>query len=172
MFQDWSKRLDQLGWTKVLVDVREHVPSVSMLWSSSSSSSSSSLSANDDDDDDDESENSIRDVPLKENDSPKQVWTAHELLTTFGTGLLKESTPTTSGGGGGGGGSGSNNIGRLSSVLSSPPPLRIPLGHNVMIANAKDGLNRWLTRGGRPVMDWLSTSIVETLTARDPKPNE
>jgi len=141
MFREWSRQLDSLGWTKVLVDVREHVPSVS-VWSSSSSSS---ISGSD-------SETTTVETKPKINNkyskySTKTKWTADELLREFGAGLLAAST-----------------VG-----LFSPPPLRIPLGHTVMIANAKDSLNRWLTSGGKPVMDWLSLSMIQTLQKITPK---
>lgn len=125
-FQEWSQQLDRLGWTKVLVDVREHVPQVSM-WTSSSSSSSSSNSDDDEPDD-----------TTKSTWSHKSSWTAHELLKEFGSsGLL--------------------------AAMGMGGKMRIPLGHTVMVANAKDKLNKWLTLGGKPVMDWLALSMVRTL---------
>lgn len=137
MYRAWSERLDGLGWTKVLVDVRGQVPAMPGLWSggSRSSSSSSSAAAND-------------------AGQSKDTWTARELLREFGGGLLS----TTAAAGGRGQTKG------WSSVWLTPPALRIPLGHTVMIANAKDGVNRWITRGGKPVMDYLAASMVRTLT--------
>ncbi|KAG7351149.1 DUF676 putative serine esterase domain containing protein [Nitzschia inconspicua] len=127
-FQEWSQQLDRLGWTKVLVDVREHVPQVS-VWSSSTSSGG-----------DDASTSSNKSW------SNKPTWTAHELLKEFGTGLLATAT------------------------LGFSGKMRIPLGHTVMVANAKDKLNKWLTIGGKPVMNWLAASMVQStqrLSGRD-----
>lgn len=145
-FQDWSQALDGLGWTKVLVDVREHIPQLSMMWARSSSSSLSSdnsnsgtVFSNKEDSNDDVS--TSNDNQLQNTNHKKSVWTAHELLSEFGTGLLT--------------------IGGLASGK-----VRIPLGHTVMVANAKDKLNKWLTMGGKPVMNWLASSIIQTLLQR------
>jgi hypothetical protein len=130
LYRSWSERLDGLGWTKVLVDVREQVPSLSVgrparegrlprrRHSSGSHGSSGSSS-------------SRNDGPTK---GGKTTWTAGEILREFGGGLF-----------------------------STAAALRIPLGHTVMIANAKDGVNRWMTKGGRPVVDYLASSMVRSL---------
>ena len=146
MYREWSKQLDRLGWTKVLVDVREHVPTVH-FWSTKDSSSSSSS--------EDDGSSSIADESNNKNDgkesyvTTKKTWTADELLQKFGTGLL-ESTAT---------------MRKGLFFIRPPPPIRLPMGHTVMVANAKDEFNKWVNSGGKPVMDWLSQSIVEALQA-------
>jgi hypothetical protein len=44
----------------------------------------------------------------------------------------------------------------------------IPLGHTVMVANAKDSLNQYLTTGGRPTMDYLASSMIQQLLLSPP----
>ena len=100
-----TQRLDGLGWIKVLIDVRDHMPSLYT---------------------------GRRSVPVNAR-SAKETWTAQELLSTFG-GMQQ---------------------GRLTLA---------PLGHTVMIANSKDAFNRWVTKGGKPIMDHLATTMVQTLS--------
>jgi hypothetical protein len=139
-FRLWSQQLDCLGWTKVLVDMREHVPQVS-VWSSLSSSSSSSTSDDEGDTStsDDQHQHQKSGSNKDNNDNNKTVWTAHELLQEYGRVV----------------------------VVADGGVMRIPLGHFVMVANAKDKLNKWLTIGGKPVMDWLARSMIQTLRRQD-----
>lgn len=77
----------------------------------------------------------------------KNTWTAEELLAEFKGGLLTAGAKTK----------------KRGSLWDLKP--RIPLGHTVMIANAKDEFNKKLTGGGKPVMDYLGMSMVRTLTS-------
>jgi hypothetical protein len=103
-FSGMSRRLDAMGWTKVLVDVRPHLPSLSRKKKNA-------------------------EQRLLDNNDNVTPLTARQLLERFGGGQL----------------------------------LSIPLGHTVMVANAKDGLNRWLTQGGKPIMDYLAKTMIEGL---------
>jgi len=160
VYRAWSKRLDAMGWTKVLVDVRENVPSVPVRSPTPSEVSSVDSYVKGDDDSSDSSDNTsiVYDNNNNEDDDDKSnkkednndididmckedTWTAGELLTKFKGGLM-----TTSG---------------TNSIWSLKP--RIPLGHTVMIANAKDEFNRKVTEGGKPVMDYLGLSLVQIL---------
>lgn len=96
-----SLKLDELGWTKVLVDVRDEI----------------SLKINEEKDD----KYSIK-------RKAKSVWTSRELLQEFDTGRLKS----------------------------------FPLGHTIMVANAKDDFNRKLNKGGLPIMDHLAKEIIDS----------
>ena len=96
-----SLKLDELGWTKVLVDVRDEI----------------SLKINEEQDD----KYSIK-------RKAKSVWTSRELLQEFDTGRLKS----------------------------------FPLGHTIMVANAKDDFNRKLNKGGLPIMDQLAKEIINS----------
>ncbi len=111
--KDMSVRLDQLGWTKVLVDVREHLP---FNWRRSTSFAKSS--------DDDASK-----AETSELFTTQTTWTARELLQDFDKGHFQS----------------------------------FPLGHTVMVANAKDSLNRYLTKGGQSTMDHLACTMIQTL---------
>lgn len=105
--KELSTRLDQLGWTKVLVDVRHHLPL------------------------------SRRFSPLSERQdgrlTPDSKWTATELLQEFDRDYFRT----------------------------------LPLGHTVMVANAKDSLNQYLTQGGKPTMDYLAATMIEQLIRSD-----
>jgi hypothetical protein len=103
-YENSSQRLDELGWTKILVDVREHLPTV---WTR-------------------------RGDVQKDSWKKKQTWTARELLTTFGG--MRQGLFTLA-----------------------------PLGHTVLVANAKDAVNRWITKGGKPIMDHLASTMIETI---------
>ncbi|CAJ1935153.1 unnamed protein product [Cylindrotheca closterium] len=75
--EEISKRLDQLGWTKVLIDVRHEMPinlNTAVDNESASTSSTSSTSSTED---------------ANEQKQQKQQWTAKELLEQFDTGRLK-----------------------------------------------------------------------------------
>merc|ERR1711907_845716 len=72
----------------------------------------------------------------------KETWTAGELLTEFQGGLHQAT-------------------GKMKSKKSFQP--RIPTGHAVMIASAKDASTRKVTSGGKPVMDYLGATLVRTL---------
>lgn len=96
-----SQQLDHLGWTKVLVDVREHLPMMS--WT----------------------ERNKEERPLQ-----AASFTARELLERYAR------------------------RGRFQTF---------PLGHTVLVANAKDALNRYLTKGGQPIMDHLASSMMAKL---------
>lgn len=100
-----SQKLDGLGWTKVLVDVREYLPTISTGRRSK-----------------------LKDPLLME----KETWTAAELLSAFGG--MRQGLFTLA-----------------------------PLGHTVLVANAKDSLNRWITRGGKPIMDHLASTMIVTI---------
>lgn len=189
VYTSWSKRLDGLGWTKVLVDVRDDVPDVRESIQTvidGSSSEESGDEANDtgsktsdsdpkeeeqvdDKSDNDKEQNSSEDekteVPEEENIAEtveeeeeeveedvapdwttKETWTAGELLAEFkGNILMAQSTKPK----------------RRSSFWDLKP--KLPLGHTVMIANAKDEFNKKVTSGGKPVMDYLGASLVRTL---------
>lgn len=166
VYRSWSKRLDRLGWTKVLVDVREDVPGVRVSVGSPDGSNSSE-NKNDEDDDgsksgssgsgsdnDNDSEKNEEEVDKKDGTDTddmithvnmKDTWTAGELLTEFKGGLMTAANTKKS---------------RRSFRDLIP---RIPLGHTVMIANAKDDFNRKVTTGGKPVMDYLGASLVRIL---------
>lgn len=118
LYRAWSKRLDQLGWTKVLVDVRENVPSVPVPSPTvteasnfesdvkgddgSSNSDSNSIVNGDSNSDDGDQSNDINinevnnemEGGSSDKDSNiidmvmKDNWTAGELLTKFKGGLL------------------------------------------------------------------------------------
>jgi hypothetical protein len=66
VFTSWSKRLDQLGWTKVLVDVREDVPNVRDTIASAIDTSSSDGSETKDEDDANDGINSSDNDPDRE----------------------------------------------------------------------------------------------------------
>eukprot|EP00531_Pseudo-nitzschia_arenysensis_P018098 CAMPEP_0116150270 /NCGR_PEP_ID=MMETSP0329-20121206/19450_1 /TAXON_ID=697910 /ORGANISM="Pseudo-nitzschia arenysensis, Strain B593" /LENGTH=575 /DNA_ID=CAMNT_0003646757 /DNA_START=156 /DNA_END=1883 /DNA_ORIENTATION=+ len=207
VFTSWSKRLDKLGWTKVLVDVREDVPDVRKVRQSiatvidGSSSDGSEDEANDNgskasdsnpknedetndkiknededsndeiksenaeskdedskstekkqDDDNAEEENDASEIP---DWTTKDTWTAGELLAEFKGGLLAASNSKEK---------------RRGSLWDLKP--RLPLGHTVMIANAKDAFNKKVTSGGKPVMDYLGASLVRTLQESVPSRND
>lgn len=78
-------------------------------------------------------------------------WTADELLSKFKGGLM------TSGGG-------------TNGIWSLKP--RIPLGHTVMIANSKDDFNRKITKGGKPIMDYLASSLIKMLLSSTAADND
>jgi hypothetical protein len=145
-FQEWSQRLDRLGWTKVLVDMREHVPQVS-VWSKLSSSSSSLSNSNDDvatspSNRHQKSRSNHHNNNNSNNKSHNKTWwTAQELLHEF------------------------ERAGDGDVVV-----MRIPLGHTIMVANAKDKLNKWLNMGGKPVMDWLAGSMIQTIQEQEQLP--
>ena len=70
VFTSWSKRLDRLGWTKVLVDVREDVPGVrESIASAIDGSSSDGNRIKDEDDGNDIGSQSGDSVPNSEQDS-------------------------------------------------------------------------------------------------------
>eukprot|EP00535_Pseudo-nitzschia_heimii_P009210 CAMPEP_0197174930 /NCGR_PEP_ID=MMETSP1423-20130617/1281_1 /TAXON_ID=476441 /ORGANISM="Pseudo-nitzschia heimii, Strain UNC1101" /LENGTH=654 /DNA_ID=CAMNT_0042623951 /DNA_START=70 /DNA_END=2034 /DNA_ORIENTATION=+ len=205
VFTRWSKRLDRLGWTKVLVDVREDVPgvreSIAQVIDGHSSDDGSDPKHDDGDDevDDDESksngsgsnggdpkpeegtgdekdedlfppeesvlgvegeptETAVEDATTDTGGtaaddelhvpdwSTKDAWTAGELLAEFKGGLLTASATR-------------NN--RRGSFWDLKP--KLPLGHAIMIANAKDAFNKKVTTGGKPVMDYLGASLVRIL---------
>jgi len=192
VFTSWSKRLDRLGWTKVLVDVREDVPGVrESIASAIDGSSSDGNRIKDEDDGNDIGSQSGDSVPNSEQDSKddkteefepscektksdtpdekndggteentgvekipdwtrKDTWTAGELLAEFKGGLLMASKKTKF-----------TKFNRLGSLWDLKP--RLPLGHAVLIANAKDEFNKKVTSGGKPVMDYLGASLVRTL---------
>merc|ERR1712238_615204 len=145
-YRAWSKRSDAMGWTKVVVDVRDNVPSVPVGSPTPSEVSSVDSYVKGDDDSSNSSDNNSIVYDNNNNDididmCQEDTWTAEELLTKFKGGLM-----TTSG---------------TNSIWSLKP--RIPLGHTVMIANAKDEFNRKVTEGGKPVMDYLGLSLVQIL---------
>jgi hypothetical protein len=107
-----SKYLDAMGWTKVLVDVRPHLPS----WSNRNNKQTPSRQP------------SAEERVLKK---ATTVASARQLLEQYGGGNF----------------------------------LTVPLGHPVISANAKDAFHRWLTQGGRPLMDSLAGSMVEYLSS-------
>lgn len=175
VYTSWSKRLDRLGWTKVLVDIREDVPGVRQSIASAIDKSSSEASETNDEDNGNDgiSKNSDRDSNSEKDNNDKNTldddkntgsteenpdvdaipdwitkdtWTAGELLAEFKGGLLKAS---------------SAGLKRQGSLWDLKP--RLPLGHTVMIANAKDEFNKKVTTGGKPVMDYLGASLVQTL---------
>mmetsp|Transcript_25845 Transcript_25845/g.60854 ORF Transcript_25845/g.60854 Transcript_25845/m.60854 type:complete len:552 (-) Transcript_25845:2612-4267(-) len=159
LYRSWSKRLDRLGWTKVLVDVREDVPVVPVPVKSQDESSvdeKKDEGAADTNEDVTDVKKSETDTTVAEEDlddtsadlNLKNTWTAEELLAEFKGGLLI---------------AGANTKKRRGSLWDLKP--RLPLGHAVMIANAKDEFNRKVTRGGKPVMDYLGVSMVRTLTS-------
>jgi len=169
VYRAWSKRFDGLGWTKVLVDVREDVPTVPVPVKSSDETASNENKSDEDcntngssesDEEKDATDNNsitADNTNIEDADADtgidltsKNTWTAAELLAEFQGGLLKA------------GGNGKNPKGRGSLWDLKP---RIPLGHTVMIANAKDEFNKKVTRGGKPVMDYLGVSMVQTLTS-------
>mmetsp|Transcript_7865 Transcript_7865/g.18977 ORF Transcript_7865/g.18977 Transcript_7865/m.18977 type:complete len:250 (-) Transcript_7865:514-1263(-) len=76
----------------------------------------------------------------------KDTWTAGELLTQFKGGLMTVGNKKPKG---------------LYSMLDLKA--RLPLGHTVMIANSKDEFNKKVTAGGKPVMDYLASSLVQAL---------
>ena len=41
----------------------------------------------------------------------------------------------------------------------------VPLGHTVTVANSKDRLNTYLTKGGKATMDYIADKIVRGLEA-------
>ncbi|KAL3913002.1 MAG: hypothetical protein SGILL_006664 [Bacillariaceae sp.] len=126
-YQEWSKQLDRLGWTKVLVDMREHIPQLSIF--SSSRSDSSSASSDDSSKGSNKENNTRRNISCKSSNSgynEKETWTSDELLKEFGSGLLERTT-----------GESNEDLGTIRKFFS-PPQLRFPLGHTVMVANAKD----------------------------------
>lgn len=112
VYRAWSKRLDALGWTKVLVDVRENVPSVpvgsptpsevSSFESyvkedddSSNSGDNNSIvndNSNSNEDEDDDKSNRNEDNNNNDIDMFKEdTWTAGELLAEFKGGLMTTS---------------------------------------------------------------------------------
>jgi hypothetical protein len=97
-----STRLNELGWTKVLCDVRRHIlPSFSFLSSTTTNADESTPAA-------------------------RTTFTVKELLGMFDTGYGRN----------------------------------FPLGHTIAVANSKDLINRWITKGGRPIMDYLANDIL------------
>ena len=101
-----STLLDQIGWTKILVDVRRHMPITGRMVGTTMPDTASPL--------------------LK-----KSTWTARELLQEFNTGHFHH----------------------------------VPLGHTVTVANSKDRLNTYLTKGGKATMDYIADKIVRGLEA-------
>jgi hypothetical protein len=147
-YQEWSQQLDRLGWTKVLCDMREHVPHIFRFSSSGSSS----------DDGESLSENSREDRKNNAWANDKTEFTADELLREFGSGLLDAPSTTNTA---------ESSKGFINRFLK-PFQLRFPLGHTVMVANAKDEMNRYLTVGGKPVMNWLSKTMIQAI--QQPRP--
>jgi hypothetical protein len=103
-----SLKLDELGWTKVLVDIREEMP-INL--------------------------DSLQQSPKKNQKEGNQIdlnskteWTSRELLEQFDTGRLKS----------------------------------FPLGHTVLIANAKNEFYRNMNKGGMPIMDDLAKELVNS----------
>jgi hypothetical protein len=97
-----SVKMDQLGWTKVLVDVRNEMPI-----------------------------NINRPEERQEsttNDQKKTEWTSRELLEQFDTGRL----------------------------------LSVPIGHTVMVANAKNEFYRKMNKAGVPIMDHLAKEMINS----------
>ena len=101
-----SEKLNSLGWTKIVCDVRRHIVT-----------------------------NRVRSLPFfaktpktktEQSSSDPRTFTAKELLSLFDTEYGKN----------------------------------IPLGHTIAVANSKDTLNRWITKGGRPIMDYLAKDIL------------
>jgi len=175
LFMTWSKRLDGLGWTKVLVDVREYVPcvrqSISSVLSRQSTGMSADSSSKSTDNDPDRKEDTKEKTELfsektetsndvKSDNSTngedvvhaipnwktKEIWTAGDLLAEYEGGLVTANSTKKK---------------RLGSFRDWKP--KLPLGHPVMIANAKDDVNKAVTSGGKPVMDYLGASLVKTL---------
>jgi hypothetical protein len=44
----------------------------------------------------------------------------------------------------------------------------LPLGHTVMVANAKDAVNQYLTKGGQSTMDYLARTMLDMLLEKEP----
>ena len=103
LYRAWSKRLDRLGWTKVLVDVREDVPTVPVPVKSSDETTSNENKSDEDCDTNGSSESDEEKDGTDNNTSTadntkiedadidltlKNTWTAGELLAEFQGGLL------------------------------------------------------------------------------------
>jgi hypothetical protein len=97
-----SVKLDQLGWTKVLVDVRDEMP-ININRPGERQESTT-------------------------NDLKKTEWTSRELLEQFDTGRL----------------------------------LSVPIGHTVMVANAKNEFYRKINKAGVPIMDHLAKEMINS----------
>jgi hypothetical protein len=97
-----SVKLDQLGWTKVLVDVRNEMPIITLRSKERKESTT--------------------------NHQKKTEWTSRELLEQFDTGRL----------------------------------LSVPIGHTVMVANAKNEFYRKINKAGVPIMDYLAKEMINS----------
>lgn len=85
VFTSWSKRLDRLGWTKVLVDVREDVPGVRQSIASAIDGSSSDGSRIRDEDDGDDVDSKSGDSPPNSEQKTEEVKPSGEKTKTTDT---------------------------------------------------------------------------------------
>ena len=102
-----ASRLDAVGWIKIFLDVRQHLPGLKNL----------SLSS-------------------EHNRSQDDCWSTTELWCSDD---LKQKL--------------------------APPDFHIPLGHTVLVANAKNPIYEFINRGGRPIMDDLATTLLNEIFA-------
>ena len=104
-----ASRLDAVGWIKIFLDVRQHLPGLKNL----------SLSS-------------------EHNRSQDDCWNTTELWCSDD---LKQKL--------------------------APPDFHIPMGHTVLVANAKNPIYEFINRGGRPIMDDLATTLLNEIFAID-----
>lgn len=103
---DMSQNLDAIGWTKVMLDVRDAIPLPAFP-------------------------NPFADNSETHNLDSKTLWTSEELINSF------------------------DRFGNH---------WKLPFGHPVACASYKNGLLRWFTTRGAPIMDQLAQDLLTTMT--------
>jgi len=135
-------RLDALGWTKVFCDVRNHLFPLMTLPSFGGNGDAAGSS---DEAEADEAEAAERIAGTMENsssnnnDKKKEYYTSSELWDTYAT------------------------------FWPSDRRLHAPLGHQVLVANAKNEFFARMTTGGQAIMEELAGDIVQGIFQQQPQ---